>query len=273
MGPHSLKLLARMGYGARGLVYLIIGGLATLAALGAGGKATGSRGALVELLHQPFGKALIALLAAGLLCYAGWRAVQALLDADDHGVDLKGVVVRVGLLVSAVTHTGLAFYAASLLFDFGSSGGASGDRVAWLMQQPFGRYLVAGVGLAIWGAGLAQIWKGASRRFHKRLVFSRDDRPLVSWLCAFGLVARGLVFCIIGTLFCFAALQVDPQQAGGLAQALSWLRQQPFGSWLFAIVALGLFAFGLYSLIEAAWRRIELSEEAESASQAKAARS
>jgi Domain of Unknown Function (DUF1206) len=81
--------LARSGYAARGVVYLIVGGLAVVAALG-GGRTTDSKGALRTTLQQPFGEALLALVALGLVGYAIWRLVQATTDPDGHGTDVKG---------------------------------------------------------------------------------------------------------------------------------------------------------------------------------------
>lgn len=259
MGPVKLKWFARMGYGARGIVYLIIGGLALLAALGAGGETTDAKGALEELLSQPLGHALLAAMAIGLFGYAGWRLVQSLLDADGHGTDLKGIVVRAGLFTSAITHSALAFYALTLAIGTSFSQGGNGGLAAWLMGQPYGVYLVGAVGVVIIGAGLSQAWKGASRKYEHRLSIGDRGMSVVSPICAFGLLARGLAFCIVGGLFVYAAVHVDPTEAGGLEDALRWLRSQPAGPFLFAAVSVGLIAFGLYSLIEAIWRDIEHS--------------
>ena len=103
----KIAWLARSGYAARGVVYLIVGGFAVLAALGSG-QTTDSKGALRTIVQQPFGEALLALVALGLVGYAIWRLVQALLDTDHHGTDAKGLAIRGGLIVSAVTHTLLA---------------------------------------------------------------------------------------------------------------------------------------------------------------------
>jgi hypothetical protein len=82
----------------------------------------------------------------------------------------------------------------------------------------------------------------------------------ISSISRFGLSARGVVFLISGVFFVIAAVQFDPDEARGLAEALRSLRERPFGRVLFTIVALGLFAFGLYSMLEARFRRIEPPE-------------
>lgn len=256
MDMRGLRLLARLGYGSRGVVYVIIGGLATLAAIAGGGETVDSRGAVRELLQQPSGHILVIAISIGLFCYAGWRIAQSVLDADDHGTSLKGLGIRGALFVSAATHGLLGVYSLSLVFWTASSDDGHQDGVAWLMQQQFGRHLVGLAGVLIVVAGLAQVWKGARRRFHRHLEFTREQRPVLSWICGFGLIARGVVFCLVGGLTCVAAVQADPQQAGGLPEAMSWLRRQPYGQAAYAVTAVGLLAFGAYSLVEARWRRI-----------------
>ncbi|WP_396019823.1 MULTISPECIES: DUF1206 domain-containing protein [Nostocaceae] len=49
---------------------------------------------------------------------------------------------------------------------------------------------------------------------------------------------------------------MDGTQARGLGGALTSLAQQPFVPWILGIVALGLIAYGIYSVIEARYRHI-----------------
>ncbi|WP_447556068.1 DUF1206 domain-containing protein [Vreelandella sp. EE22] len=260
--PHhqdAIRLFARLGYASRGVVYLLVGGLAALAAFGQGGQTQGSRGALESVLGAPFGKVLLGVIALGLLGYAMWRSIQALNDADDHGRKTKGVAIRAGLMVSAVTHILLAFYATSLIFRLGAaSGDSNGSQgaVSWLFQQPLGRWLVGAVGLFIIAAGISHGIKGLKAKFDKHFVMSEVTKQWAYPICRFGLVTRGIVFIIVGSFFLMAAYYVNPGEAGGTEEVFSALRTQTFGRWLLAFVAIGLCAFGAYSVLAAIYRRI-----------------
>lgn len=255
----AITLFARMGYAARGVVYLLVGGLAALAVFGEGGQTEGSRGALESVLTAPFGKILLAIMTLGLIGYAMWRTIQAVKDADHHGTNAKGLAIRAGLMLSAVTHILLAFYAASLIFRLGTSSGDSGGSaglVSWLLQQPLGRWLVGAVGLTIIGVGIAHGLKGLKAKFDKNFAMPSQTQRWAYPVCRFGLTVRGLVFILVGSFFLIAAYHVNPGEVGGTAEVFSTLRSQVFGQWLLAFVAVGLCAFGAYSVLAAMYRRI-----------------
>lgn len=258
-GNDAITFLARMGYAARGIVYLLVGGLAALAVVGPKGQTEGSRGALQWVLDAPLGDFLLGAIAVGLLGYSMWRSIQAVKDPDHHGTDAKGLAIRASLLVSAVTHIILAFFAAKLIFTFGGSsegGGGSESGAGWLMSQPYGRWLVGGVGLLLIGAGVAHVYKGWKAKFDKHFDMPASTQAWAYPVCRFGLAVRGLVFVIIGGFFLLAAYKFNSEKAGGIAEVFTTLREQPFGAWLLAFVAIGLFAFGAYSVLEAIYRRV-----------------
>ena len=260
---NAIPVVARAGYAARAVVYLIIGGLATVAAFGSGGQTSGSRDALKTLLGEPFGRTLLVIVGIGLFCYSVWRTIQAFKDPDNHGTDGKGLAIRASLLISAILHVSLGIFAISLVFTLGggSSGGSGGggqeNFSAWLMQQPFGVWLVGLIGLAVIGAGIAHGIKGYRAKFERYMRIPESLQPGAQHLCRFGLVTRGVVLVIVGGFFLIAAYQADPSEAGGLAQAFDTVRSQPFGRILLGVVAVGLFAFGLYSALESAFRRVD----------------
>lgn len=260
-GRNWLELLARIGYGARGVIYVVIGGLALLAAFGQGGGTTGTKGAVRQVLDAPGGWVLVALVAMGLIGYSVWRFCQGALDADNHGRGGKAMAIRAGLIVSGVTHFLLAIWAGKLALGLtvqNSDGNSKETLVAWLMSQPWGQWSVGIMGAVLIGVGLAQFAKGHGEKYEKRFAWSQDKRRQLMPFCKFGLYARGVIFVIVGSFILYAAATTNPSQAGGLSQALDWLGSQPFGPWLLGITAAGLISFGVYSFVEAVYRRIQV---------------
>lgn len=273
-----LAWLARAGYAARGVVYLLVGGLALMAAFGSGGQTTGSRGALRTLADETWGMIALGAIGIGLIGHALWRFMQGALDADDHGTDGKGLVIRAGLLGSGVMYVLLAIYAFSLMTLGGggggetAAGGAGGggqggdsgaqEATAWLMSQPYGPWLVGIAGAIIAGVGVAQLVKAVKAKFEKWLAMPPRKLEKVSPICRTGLAARAVTFWIIGGFVIVAAWQADPQEARGLNGALNTLQAQAYGPWLLGAVAIGLIAFAAYSFIEARYRRIHPSSSA-----------
>jgi hypothetical protein len=256
MSHHPARWIAKTGYVARGIVYFIIGGFALLAAAGQGGDTHNPKGALLTVLSTNYGAVLLSAVAIGLFCYAAWRLFQGVMDADQHGTDAKGLAVRGGLLVSAATHTALGIWAVSAVIRHGGDSGGKTGFAAWLMQQPYGPWLVGLVGLAIFGAGIAHIKKGVAKGYEKWFDAPESRMKVIRPVSTTGLVARGIVFLIVGGLFMFAGLNVNPEQAGGIREAMQWIQGLPFGPTLFLVMAAGLVCFGAYSVLEGSYRRI-----------------
>jgi hypothetical protein len=254
-----VERLARMGYAARGAVYVLVGLLAVQTAFGARRHATDTRGALHVVAQQSV--ALLAVLAVGLFGYALWRIVQGVLDAERKGSDPKGLAKRAAMVGSGLIYGGLALAAARLALGAHEGGGdhAAQAWTARLMSMPFGRWLVAGVGIGVMIGGLQQIRRGWTAKFHDTLKTKEMDaaeRRLALRSGQLGFIARGVVFLLSGGFLVQAARRFDPGQVRGLAGALETLAQQPAGPWLLGATAVGLIAFGAYSLLLARYRRI-----------------
>jgi hypothetical protein len=261
LARNPVETLARLGYGARGIVYGLVGGLALLAAIGSGGQTGGSKSALQTLLSQPFGKMWLFVIALGLFGFCAWRVLEALTDADHRGSDMKGWGIRGAHLISGAIYAGLAVSALSLALGRSSGGGgedrAAQDWTAWLMGQPFGQWLVGLIGLAVAATGIGFAWKAWRGDVAARLSLPADKRDWVVSLGRMGFAARGVVFVIIGSFLILAALHSSSSEVHGLGGALHALQQQPYGWVLLALTALGLFAFGLFGLVQARYRHID----------------
>jgi uncharacterized membrane protein YidH (DUF202 family) len=256
-----LVRLGRFGYAAKGVVYVIIGVLAAVGATG-GGEPKDSRGALTELLRQPFGSVLLCVVAVGLAGYALWRLTMALKDTENKGSELKGLAVRFGYGCIALVYAGLSYSAVQLVLGNGAGKGSDESSKEWtarFMALPFGRWLVGLAGLCVIGFGVWQCYKGLTARFRKRLTTAEmhdlTDR-LATRAGQVGLTARGVVFGIIGAFLIQAALHARAHEAQGLSGALRAIEQRPYGPWLLVAVAVGLVVYGLYMFVEARYRRM-----------------
>ncbi len=256
-----LERLARFGYISKGIVYAVVGFLALQAAVGSGGKTTDSQGALQEIVKQPFGQILLALIAIGLIGYVIWRFVEAIKDPENNGTDAKGIAKRISYAINGIIYAGLAFTAVKLALGTGgnSNSNSTQDWTARILSQPFGQWLIGTVGVLIIALGFYQFYQAFSKKLRKKLNITELSNPERKWvmtICRFGVAARGVVFCIIGWFLIQAATQYDPTQAGGLDQALQTLARQPYGPWLLGIVALGLIAYGVYMVVQARYSQL-----------------
>jgi hypothetical protein len=254
-----VQRLARFGYFAKGIVYMLVGVLSVQAAIGAQ-QATGSRGALRVLLDAPLGRVAIGVIAFGLFAYAFWRLYDAVADPERDGMGHRLYAAGVAIL-----HFALAVEGARLAYS-GYGGDGDGGTEHWTatgLSQPFGGWIVGAVGAGVIGWGIAQLVKAWRAKLDDQLELGRlrpDTRVWVRRISRFGIAARGVVFGVIGIHLVRAALQYDASEARDAGGALRALEQQPMGPWLLALVALGLFAYGIYELLRARYRIIHVGE-------------
>lgn len=253
----GFEWLARAGFAARGIVYVIIGILAIKLALGSGGTSANQQGALRTISEQPFGKVLLILVAVGLGGYAVWRLARAVLghgpESSDSGVD------RVAAFASGVVYAGLCAIAVEILLGSGGGSGGAQKTTAGVFGWPAGTWLVGIAGVVFIGVGLYQGYRGISKDFlddSKTERMSPRIRRWVEWIGTVGHLARMVVFCLVGIFLIRAAIDFNPNKAVGLDGALAKVDHASYGPFLLGLVAAGLIAFGAYSLSDARYRRI-----------------
>jgi hypothetical protein len=254
--------MARFGYVAKGVVYATIGLLALLEALGMGGKTASPDGAMQSIGSRPFGGFLLVLLSAGLAGYALWKVVQGVMDPDDRGSDVHGVVRRVAYVGSGAIHGLLAYTAAQSVFGAEDSSEDAMAASAMAYQPPVGRILVAVVGVVVIGVGLYQLYAAYKAKFRGELALGRRGGAKEMWttlLGRIGTTARALAIGAAGAFLILAAYQSDPQETRGLGGALETIQQQPLGSYMLGVIAAGLVLYGLFMFVVARYRRIDTS--------------
>ncbi|HJL15334.1 MAG TPA: DUF1206 domain-containing protein [Sandaracinaceae bacterium LLY-WYZ-13_1] len=252
---------ARAGYAAKGVVYALVGGLAVASVVTASGSVGGSRNAVQTIGQQPFGQFLLVLTGIGLLGYALWRFIQSGFDPEHEGNDKSGKVKRVGYAASGVVHVLLAV--AAFQMATGGGGGGSGSQRTYIrelmMVDTIGSILTMAVGVFILGFALYEFYKAVSKSFVDELKTGKMSATTRTWVIRIargGLVARGIVFGLIGVGVLKAGINTNPSQVQGVGGALHEIGSQPFGAILLVLVAGGLAAYGAYQVALARYRQI-----------------
>jgi hypothetical protein len=253
----TLGWLARAGLVARGMVYGIIGVLALELALGEGGKATNQEGALQTIAHQSFGGALLVLVAIGLGGYALWRLIRA---AVGHGAEQRDSgFERISALDSGIAYGILCVTAIEILTSSAGGSGSPQETTGGVLGWTGGTLLVGVAGAILIGVAVYQAYKGLARKFledAKTGEMSEGVEKGYTALGVFGHVARAAIFALIGYGLIKAAVDYNPKEAVGLDGALRELAHASYGPALLGLVAAGLVGFGLYSIVDARYRKV-----------------
>ncbi len=253
----AAHFLARAGLTARGVIYILVGWVALLVALGHSSSEADQQGALHMLAGKSYGLVSLWLLAIGFAAYALWRLGEAAFGVTGEP---SGAGPRLKSLGRAVIYAGLSYLTFTVIMGTDrSQSRRQQDITATAMQHPAGRVLVGVVGLVIVAIGVVLIVEGARKKFMRLLNTARMSartRRAVKLLGMTGTIARGLVFALAGVLVIDAAVTHKASESGGIDKALLTLRDQPFGEVLMIAAALGLLVFGAYGLCEARWRKV-----------------
>lgn len=254
-----VERFGRAGLVAKAVLYGVIAVLAIKVALGGREQSPDRGGALRAIAEQPFGKALLILLAIGLAGYAVWRLAQAILDRDAEGEGPKGLAKRGANLAKAAWYGTLCGLTISTLVGNGSGGGNEQQATAGVFERPGGRYLVYAAGVAFLAAAAFNGYRAITCKFNKKVKTGEMgdlEETAATSLGVLGHLARFIVFGLIGAFLVEAAWKFDPRQARGLDGALLEVSRRPYGSWLLGAVAIGLLAYAAHCLVQARYRRI-----------------
>lgn len=249
----------RIGYAAKGIIYMLIGALAFQLALGNGGRLTDSSGVLRTIVEQPFGLALLAIVAVGILAYAGWEITQALVDTKRKGTDASGLMDRGLSIIKGGVYGAIGVEALRMVIGARGSSRNADDYARTAMEFPLGGIFLALVGVGIALYGLKQISMAWKSRFDEDLDQSQLRREGGAWVLNIGragIGARGVILVLVGFALARAGFIERPSEASGMTEAMWTLFTQPYGHWLLAAVAAGLFCFGIFQVLHARYARV-----------------
>jgi hypothetical protein len=255
----ALDVVTRIGFGAKGIVTILVGVVALRFALRRGGEITGQEGAVELVLSEPFGRLMLAALAVGLAAYALWMFVAAFVDPERKGVSFQGIAERLGFFATGIGYTLLAWTAFNLLLGRKGGGGLDLQHViATVLTPHVGRVLVGLTGLIVMTAGVLQLRLGITGRFRRllRSGMSSLERLATGVSGTVGYVTLGILSLIAGWSLVEVAVEYDPSEASGWSEALRLLSGIGQGRWLLAAAALGLICYGLYFILQVRYRRL-----------------
>jgi len=253
----AVHFLARAGLTARGVIYILIGWVALLVALGQSSREADQEGALQLLASKSYGLISLWLLGIGFASYALWQLSEAAFGVSG---DDAGAGPRLKSLGRAIIYAALSYLTFTVIAGKGhNESQRQQDITAKAMQHPAGRVLVGVIGLIVVICGVVLVVEGFRRKFMKYLrtaQMSARVRRVVGLLGTTGTIARGVIFGLAGVGVVAAAATHKASDSGGIDKALLTLRNQPLGECLMLAAALGLLIFGIYGLCEARWRKV-----------------
>jgi hypothetical protein len=246
----------RIGYVAKGVIYLLIGTFAFRLALGlTGGRLLDPADALRVVLRESFGAVLLTTISIGILAYSAWQFVEAIWDTRHKGGGW-GWWHRALTMIKGAVYGTVGWQGLQMVLGLRRS---QNDIAQDVIQLPLGNVFLflVGTGVAVYGAfELRDAWRS---RFGDDLDAPRFRREAGEWAVAigrFGNGARAVILMIMGAAMANAARAQDPDRAGGVSDALATLFTQPFGVVLVAAVAAGLACFGFFQLLHARYARL-----------------
>lgn len=248
----NIEKLYRFGLFSKGIVYVLIGVLFISAS---GARNTGSKDALQYLGSQPYGQILLGLIGVGLFGYVAWRLYQVFGKSIHGGKDEKvSIAKRIGYLASAIVYGFLGYSAFSMINGGGGgSGSGTGDIISKILSQSWGDIFLIASAIIFFIVGIYQFYKAVSNKFMKNVSISGKKREVYKKSGKIGIIARSVVFFLLGWQF----LSTGPQGSNpaSVGQALEFM-QNKGGIWMAIILAAGLTAYGVYTVIKARYRHI-----------------
>ena len=252
--------VGRIGLASQGVLYAVVGLLALQVASGRQDDQADQHGAMAAVADQPFGRALLLVLAVGLAAHCLWRLLLA--ARGDGGEDDAGSVgKRLGHLGRAVLYGAFTVAAVRILMESGDAGGGGQQQrkaTASVLGWPGGRAIVVVAGLVVIGTGLWHCRQLFTQSFEDNIDparCSRSWRSVVVVLGSVGYTARGIVFAAAGVFLVQAALDDDPNRSGGLDNALKRLADTDYGPLVLRVVAVGLIVFGVFRVVDGLTRK------------------
>lgn len=258
-----VKKLAEFGFYTKGFLFIVIGVLAILVAVGdRSGKLADPTGALTYVAQFTYGKVLLIIFIVGAVGHGAWNILRGVADVDNAGNKWQGIVKRSIAGGVGLFYFFLAWTAWSIIIAVHAevqNGTVQKTLTAIILALPLGAALIFLIGLIVIGAGVSECYRGITGKFQEDFRLRElqgGKQKIVTILGALSFTARAVIFGLMGYFFIRAAIDSNPNEAMGIDGALRVLATSYYGKMLLFIAATGVICHGILSLYEARYRRI-----------------
>jgi hypothetical protein len=261
---NTLTVMARIGFGARGLVYLLVAAFATAAALDFGQQPHGIIDAVHAVAKNQLQVILAGSIGAGLACLAAYFAISGVWHCC-RGRGFRRWLFAAGLLGDALIYAVVMIAILSLVFGWHPDGEQQTQAwTGWILGQPFGRGLVGVVGLLILACGVGVIVWVMTTDIDDDVDLPESEKRAIEPLGRYGLAGRGVAISLVGVYWMAAAIEGEPSKAHELGGALQAVQQNSKGWLLLLTLGVALAASALFDFVEAFYHRPRLAAHAAS---------
>ena len=177
-----------------------------------------------------------------------WRLGEAVWGARDELRPRKRTMRRLLSAGKALVYLGLVVATVLLVSDD-----------AGTLTPPRGPVLVGSAAAVLFVAAAWMLDRGFSKdgpRWLDTRALGPVVRRTVDAVGTVGLTARAAVVALLGYLLLRTSLDPDAEESAGVDQVLGAFVDQAYGRWIVTAIAVGLACYGLYSWIEARYRRL-----------------
>ena len=264
--------LARIGLGARGVVFLGLAYLIARIAAGALGTQSGTSkpasgpGVADALVAEPGGRVVVVILAAGLALYAMFSLLDTILHHDDEDNAAQRWGLRALSFWGVLLYAGFAVYCLHLAFSSNAgkqnSSKSTSQKRRWsaeVLNWPAGWLWLGLAAVVLFVIAGFLLRRALQRSFADRLRRQRMTRRswrLAMTLGVIGLIGRTLLFGTVGGFLMTAAVENNPRDGQGVDGSVRQLAQSGPGVALLWLIAVGIAVFSAYLFVELRYRHV-----------------